>query len=163
MHPIHDVDVLLLLATALASKRRPAELVDIMVAADLIQGSIPPAAKLVESFHRLSMHGLLQEGDGGFALTPEAQNIMAGQRRKADLADRVFVIKEKLAGWNPVGEFAPIRLTEEQLNAAIGAQRTSAAAAAAEKVVLVARPQPAEDRNKRAGHWRKPSSTRGRR
>ena len=36
MHPVHDVDSLLILATALSSKRRPAELVEIVSAADLL-------------------------------------------------------------------------------------------------------------------------------
>lgn len=159
MHPIHDVDVVLLLAAALASKRRPAELVEIMVAADLIHGSIPPESKLLEAFHRLSTHGLLREEEGRFALTSDAQNIMAGQPRKADMADRIFSIKEKLASWNPKDQQAPIVLAAEQLSAAILAQRASAAAT--EKVVLAAKPKPAESANKRAGHWRKPASGRG--
>ncbi|NMG77366.1 hypothetical protein GPA25_21685 [Aromatoleum diolicum] len=161
MHPIHDVDVILLLAVALASKRRPAELVEIMVAVDLIHGSIPPESKVVEAFHRLSTHGLLREEEGRFSLTTDAQSIMAGQPRKADMADRIFCIKEKLASWNPKAEQTPIVLTAEQLSAAIVAQR--AAAAAAEKVVLVAKPKVPELGNKRAGHWRKPMSGRGRR
>ena len=36
MYPIHDHDPLVLLATALAAKRRPAELLEIMAAIDLI-------------------------------------------------------------------------------------------------------------------------------
>ena len=39
MHPIHDVDALLLLAIGLASKRRPAEPLEIVAAIDLIQGN----------------------------------------------------------------------------------------------------------------------------
>ena len=40
MSPIHDVDVLLLLAVSLAAKRRPAEPVDIIAAIDLIQKNV---------------------------------------------------------------------------------------------------------------------------
>jgi hypothetical protein len=41
---------LVLLATALAAKRRPAELLEIMAAIDLIQGNIPNETKLSEAF-----------------------------------------------------------------------------------------------------------------
>jgi hypothetical protein len=40
---------LVLLATALAAKRRPAELLEIMAAIDLIQGNIPNEAKAERS------------------------------------------------------------------------------------------------------------------
>jgi len=66
MQTIHDVDALLLMATLLASKRRPADLVEIMAAADLVQGSVPAVNKLVESFARLGTAGLLVEVEGGF-------------------------------------------------------------------------------------------------
>ena len=57
MYPIHDHDPLVLLATALAAKRRPAELLEIMAAIDLIQGNIPNEAKLSEAFARLGQSG----------------------------------------------------------------------------------------------------------
>ena len=46
MHPILDSDALVLLATTLSAKRRPAELVEIIAAAELIVGSLPGEAKL---------------------------------------------------------------------------------------------------------------------
>ena len=65
MHTIHDVDVLLLLASALAAKRRPADLAGIMAALDLVQKNIPAAPKLGEAFARLGSYGLLVARDGG--------------------------------------------------------------------------------------------------
>ena len=73
MYPIHDHDPLVLLATALAAKRRPAALLEIMAAIDLIQGNIPNEAKLSEAFARLGQSGLLVERDDGVALTPAAE------------------------------------------------------------------------------------------
>ena len=101
MYPVHDVDALLLLAMALASKRRPAGLAEIIAAADLVQGSIPSESKLGEAFHRLSMHGLIREAEGCFTLTPDAQKIMTGQPRKADAQERILGIKGTLSAYNP--------------------------------------------------------------
>jgi hypothetical protein len=72
MYPIHDHDPLVLLATALAAKRRPADLLDVMAAIDLVQGNIPNEEKLSEAFARLGQNELLLERDGGIALTPAA-------------------------------------------------------------------------------------------
>ena len=49
----------------LAAKRRPAELLEIMAAIDLIQGNIPNEEKLSEAFARLGQSGLLVERDDG--------------------------------------------------------------------------------------------------
>jgi hypothetical protein len=157
MHPIHDVDVLLLLAIALASKRRPADLAEILAAADLIQGAIPSQLKLGEAFSRLSNHGLIGEVEGRFTLTPEGQKIMAGQRRKADTVERSFAIKEKLSGYEVTGEPAVILLTADQLAAAIAAHQAFV------KEVGIKRPEPkAPEANKRAGQWRRPTAARWR-
>ena len=71
MHPVHDVDALLLLALGLSAKRRPAELVDIMAATDLIQEAIPADAKLIEAFERLSRHGLIVAVESGYRLAKQ--------------------------------------------------------------------------------------------
>jgi hypothetical protein len=159
MHPIHDVDVLLLLATTLASKRRPAELVEILVAADVIQGAIPRESKLAEAFQRLATHGLVLEVDGRFTLTMDAQEIMAGQSRKADTAERIFHIREKLADYQPRGEHPAILIDAERLGAAVLAFRAAAAAAGPKPPP---KPQPTDDRNRRVGQWRKRPAGRGR-
>ncbi|HEX5802962.1 MAG TPA: hypothetical protein VFY24_08040, partial [Azospira sp.] len=100
MHPVHDADALLLLAVALSSKRRPADLVEIVAAIDLIHAAIPAEAKLAEAFARLARHGLIDAREAGFALTPPAQAMIGELPKKADAAERLFTIKGKLAAWN---------------------------------------------------------------
>lgn len=152
MYPVHDVDAILLLSMALAAKRRPAELVEIIAAADLAQGAIPSEAKLSESFYRLSAYGLICEQGGGFALTPDAQHMLTGQSRKAKNPERIHDIKEHLADYHLNGEHKAILVTEEQLGAAVLAHR--AAKAGTGRNLLVPKPKPAED-SKRLGQ-RKP-------
>jgi hypothetical protein len=151
MYPIHDSDVLLLLAVALSSKRRPAELVEIVAAADLIQGSLPLEEKLFDAFHRLAGCGLLGAVVGGFTLTPAAQ--VSGYKQKASVVDRFHGTREKLADYQPSGEHAPIELTTEQLGAAFHAHRTAAKAAV--QNLLAPKPKVAEGSNKRYDQKRK--------
>jgi hypothetical protein len=154
MHPIHDVDVLLLLATALASKRRPAELAEIMAATDLLHGSIPLDVDLAAGFHRLSTHDLIAGEAGGLRLTPAALKIMDKlPRKKAETEDRLLALREQLAGYTPGGETAAIPLTTEQFTAAILAHRTFLKIPG--RNMLVPKPKPAVERSKRPGQWRK--------
>ena len=155
MHPIHDVDVLLLMATALASKRRPAELAEIMAAADLLHGSIPLDVDLAAAFLRLSTHGLISEEAGRFTLTPDALEFMAGVRhkRKAEPAERLLAVKQQLADYTPKGEGTAIRLATEQIGAAILAHRVFLKGPG--RNMLVPRPKAAVDKAKRPGQWRK--------
>jgi predicted transcriptional regulator len=154
MYPVHDVDAILLLAMSLAAKRRPAELVEIIAAADLAQGVIPLEGKLIESFYRLSAYGLICELDGGYTLTADAQQIMTtGQRKKAVPEKRIFSIKENLADYHLNGEHAAILVTEEQISAAVAAHK--AAKITMGRSWLVPKPKPVEDNNKRPGS-RKP-------
>ena len=152
MYPVHDVDAILLLAMSLAAKRRPAELVEIIAAADLTQGAIPSEAKLSESFYRLSAYGLICELEGGYTLTPDAQQMLTGQAKKAKTPERIYDIKEHLADYNLKGEHTAILVTEEQLGAAVLAHLASKAGTG--KNLLVPKPKPAED-GKRPGQ-RKP-------
>lgn len=155
MHPIHDVDVLLLAATALAAKRRPAELVEIMAAAHLIHGSIPLDVDLAAAFLRLSAQGLMAEAAGRYALTPDAAAFMAGVRhqRKAEPEQRLLAIKQALADYAPRDGGAAITLTTEQLGAAIQAHRAFLKSPG--RNMLVPKPKPAVDKPKRPGQWRK--------
>ena len=123
MPPPPDVDALLLLSLAVSSKRRPAELVEIISAMDLMQEVVPAETRLVEAFARLAMRGLICAQEGGFLLTPEAQEIMTGQSKKADSAQRMQSIKDKLSAYTPVSEHPPIVLTAKQVCAAILAHR----------------------------------------
>jgi len=159
MRPIADVDVLILMATALASKRRPAELAEIVAAVDLLQGAIPLPDRLGEAIARLSILGLIRAEEGGLALTPAGQEIMAGQPRKANTEERILATKGKLAGYVAKGESVAIALTREQLGAAI--QVHKAAKRVLGKNLLMPKPKP--DRHfKVEGRWRRASATRGR-
>jgi hypothetical protein len=144
MYPVHDVDAILLLALSLAAKRRPAELVGIIAAADLTQGAIPPETKLSDSFYRLSEYGLIGEQDGGYALTPDAQQILSGHAKKAKSQERIYDIKENLADFHLKGEHPVILLTVEQIAAAIAEHQ--AAKKSSGKNLLVPKPKPTEDK-----------------
>ncbi|HSG21345.1 MAG TPA: hypothetical protein VLA64_00150 [Azonexus sp.] len=158
MHPIHDFDVLLLLATALSSKRRPAQLVEIVAAADLIQEAIPAEAKLIEAFARLAINGLIIEIDGGFALTPDAQVLVNRLPRKADAAERMFIVRDKLSEYNAKATHAPILLTMEQLKEAIAAHKLAGESTA--KNLLVPKPKPVEEVQRPGQRQRRPAPAR---
>jgi len=160
MTPIHDVDALLLLATALSSKRRPAELVEIMAAIDLLQGNIPSEPKLSEAISRLAVHGLMVEAAGGIALTPEAQKIVERLPKKSEAAERLFIIKDRLSEYNVKGEHAAILLSVEQLKAAMLAHRAAGEGAA--KNLLVPKPKPAKEIKRPGQRQRKPAPARRR-
>jgi acetylornithine/succinyldiaminopimelate/putrescine aminotransferase len=147
MYPIHDFDVLLLMATALSSKRRPADLVEIVAAADLIQGSIPSEAKLVEAFHRLGGHGLIVAAESGYALTPAGEELVAGQPRKGSTAERFSAVRDNLAEYQPLREHPPVVVTEEQVAEAVQAHR--AAAKSAVPNLLAPKPKVSEKSTKR--------------
>ena len=123
MHPVHDVDVALLLSLAVASKRRPAELVEVITALDLVQGEVPSERKLADAFARMSACGLIVEADGGYALPPRAQEMMSNSRKNDDTAQRAARLKEQLAGYRADSEHAPFRPDPEQFRVAILAFR----------------------------------------
>lgn len=160
MHPIHDVDALLLLAVAMSSKRRPAELLDIMAAIDLINGNIPAEAKLAEAISRLAAHDLICAPAGGLALTPAAQQIIEAQPRKATHEERLFGIKDLLSLHNAKGEYAPVDIAAEDLRAAMLAHRAAAATTA--KNLLVPKPKPVEPTTRPGQRQRKPLPARKR-
>jgi len=154
MHPVHDIDALLLLAMALSAKRRPAELVEIIAAADLLRGTIPFAPKLAEAFHSLSRHGLISEVEGAYALTEEAQKIVTGLPKKSEIDELVFAVRVKLSAFHAKTEHAAIAVTSEQLAAAIEAHRTASKNTA--KNLLVPKPKVSEDNKPQGLRQRKP-------
>lgn len=156
MYKIHDIDALLLLAMTLSSKRRPAELVEIMAAIDLLQGAIPSETKLSEAFPRLAAHGLISAVEGGFLLTPEAQEVMTGLPKKGEIEERIFRVKDKLSTYTPKGEHAPLQVPVAQVGAAILAHRASGAGAG--KNLLMPKPKPVDQDKPRPGQrQRKPA------
>ena len=161
MLPSHDVDALLLLSLAVSSKRRPAELVEIISAIDLIHGVVPAESRLVEAFSRLAVCGLICAQDSGFLLTPEAQKIMTGQSKKADSAQRMQSIKDKLSAYESTGEHTPIVLTAKQVCVAILAHRADKNIAG--KNLLTPKPQAADaDKSRPGQRQRKPLPARRR-
>jgi hypothetical protein len=159
MHPIHDVDAILLLATALASKRRPADLGEIAAALELVQINAYSEERLADSFDRLSKHGLLAEVEGRYTLTPEAQKVMGRHAPKTETPDRVFSIKANLAVYHVKGESPTIVVTEEALRTAILGHR--AAVKEVKTTALMPKPKPAEEKRPGA-RQRKPMPPRRR-
>jgi len=159
MRPLPDVDAVILMATGLASKRRPATLAAVVAAADLIQGFVPYPDKLGEAVLRLSTAGLICALEGGFALTASAEAIMAELPKKAETEERLAFVRSSLAAHTPRGERAPIVLSGEQLAAAVQAHK--AVMRSSGKNLLMPKPKP--DRHfKVDGRWRRVSGTRER-
>jgi hypothetical protein len=151
----HDLDAVILMATTLASKRRPAELVEIIAAADLIQGFVPFAEKLGAAIERLSAQGLIGMSAGGFTLTAAAMEIMSKQPRKASQEDAIAAVERSLAAWRPRAGHPPVRLEPEQLGAAIRAHKSTRKAG---KNLLM--PKPTVTRHfKVEGRWRRAIKT----
>ncbi|RTL51397.1 MAG: hypothetical protein EKK46_12175 [Rhodocyclaceae bacterium] len=151
MHPVHDVDVVILMATALCAKKRPAELAEIVAAADLIQGLIPYESKLGNAIAQLSRHGLLLCENDRWTLTPPALTIVADQPRKAEMPERIAAVKEKLAAYFPHKLHPAIELSAQQLADAVQAHK------ATKKVPVknLAMPKPKADAHfKVEGRWR---------
>lgn len=154
MHPIHDVDVLLLLACSLAAKRRPAEPSGLMAAIDLVQGNIPAEEKLAEGLARLGNAGLLLERDGGLALTPAAENLIRQLPRKGENDQRLFELRGLIGAFTPAVAGVEILIAPETLRAAMLAHRASAAAAG--KNLLVPKPKPEAAQARPGQRQRKP-------
>lgn len=159
MRLLPDVDVVILLATALSSKRRPATLVEIVAAADLIQGFIPYPEKLGDAIRRLSATGLIDTAGDGFILTPPAQTLMAELPKKADTEEQVVLVKSSLAAYKAKGEHTAIVPTAEQLGAAVLAHQTAKKISGQNMLM----PKPKADRHfKVEGRWRRAPATRNR-
>jgi len=154
MQAIHDVDVLLLLATMLAAKRKPAEMPEIVAAIDLLQNNVPAAPKLAEAFGRLAGYGLLRGDNGGYALTAAAEAIVAKLPKNAETAERLFIIRDRLSDYRSQGEHAPLVVGEAEVTAAIAAHRAAAASTA--KNLLVPKPKPEGDQQRPGQRQRKP-------
>jgi hypothetical protein len=164
MHTTHPVDSLLLLAVALSSKRRPAELVEIIAAVDLAEGAqgiVPSALIICDALHRLAKHGFVSTSDGLFALTPAALQIMAALPRKAATPERLSSIQAALASATaPAAECPTLQLTTNQVSSAIVAHRASGKNVG--KNLLVPKPNTSDAPPKPGQRQRKPFSARRR-
>jgi hypothetical protein len=147
------------MATALAAKRRPAALAEIVAAADLLQGFVPFPGKLGDAIRRLSAAGLISTVEDGFVLTPPAEKITATLPRKPDAEERLAALRASLDTYAPKGQCTPVVLSAEQLGAAILAHQTAKRSSG--KNLLMPKPKP--DRHfKVEGRWRRVSATRER-
>lgn len=155
MNPIHDTDVELLLAVALASKRGPAELDALILALAIHDKRLPPRVKLHDAFARLSANGLLIEEAGGFTLTEAAQEVLALGRKNYEHDERAFRVKERLAAYEPPrGTHPVIQLAADRLATAITAYeatlppltKTEKAALKREQTTAPRRPTPLRKR-----------------
>ena len=153
MKQIHDIDTLLLLALGIAAKRRPAELLEIMAAIDFLQGNIPSEAKLSEAFARLSGLGLILAEDGGFRLSPAAEEMVSNLPKKGEAEERLFRVKDNLSTFKPEGEHAAVAVATEDIKAAIQAHREAGKGGA--KNLLM--PKPVEDKPRPGQRQRKPA------
>ncbi len=152
MQSVYDVDVILLLATLMAAKRRPAELPEIVAGVELVQGlqgTLPSVAKLRAAFSRLAKHGLIRADGEGFVPTSTAQELCAAATRKRSYAEQLAGIRERLAATELADKHADIQIEDARWSAAIAAHRASADGAG--KNELVPRPK-ADDARKRPGN-----------
>jgi hypothetical protein len=159
MRLLPDVDVVILMATALSAKRRPASLAEIVAAADLLQGFIPYPDKLGDALRRLSTAGLVCAAADGYALTPAAEKIVAALPKKAEMAERLAALRSGLTAYAPTAAGAAINLDTELLAAAVKAHE----AAKKTSGQNMAMPKPKPDRHfKVEGRWRRAPGTRER-
>jgi hypothetical protein len=159
MRLLPDVDVVILMATALSAKRRPATLAEIVAAADLIQGCIPYPEKLGDAMRWLSTAGLIAAVKDGFVLTPAGEQIMATLPKKADTEARIAIVQESLAAHAHQGQDPAIMLSAEDLAAAIQAYEATKKSSGQNLLM----PKPKLDRHfKVEGRWRRASGTRER-
>jgi len=152
----HDLDAGVLLAATLSSKRRPAALVDIVAAAELVLGFVPFAEKLGAAIERLSVRGLISLSEAGFTLTDAGRDLMSKQPRKASQEDVVAAVQRSLAAWRPRAEQPPVRLAAGQLGTAIRAHQATRETG---KNLLM--PKPEVTRHfKVEGRWRRATKAR---
>ena len=154
MHPILDIDVLFLLATALAAKRRPAEAQEIVAAIDLIHGNVPSEDKLAEATGRLCAATLLTGGADGLALTPAAEAMVENLPRKGEHADRLAALRSALAAFAAPADGSAVDFPAGQWREAILAHRASAASGA--KNLLMPKPKPEAAKARPGQRQRKP-------
>ena len=142
MHPVHEVDAILLLSLSVAAKRRPADLAEILAAIDLAHGAIPSGAQLSKSFASLSAHGLIVGIDGGHTLSSDAQKMMASQRKKDDTEKKILRLQEHLADYPLKGEHLEVKISPAQITAAVAAYQTDKRTSSRNSLTPKPKPKP---------------------
>ncbi|KAB2962580.1 hypothetical protein [Zoogloea sp.] len=154
MYPTNDIDAQLLLATLIASKRRPAELVEIVAAADVLGCPVTSGNLWAESFRRFATHGLIVAAEGGYALTPAGQALGEKLPKKADTSERVFLVRERLSAYVPAEKSPSVPMSAEQFEEAMAAH--AVAAKQGGKNLLMPKPKVDEDAQRGRGPGRRP-------
>ena len=150
MYPIPEVDAVVLLAISMASKRRPAALVDVVAAAALLQGFVIYPDKLGDAIARLSDKDLVQNSDEGLSLTEPAQQMMAGLPRKGEKEDHLAYLLGQLKIHRPQRQYPVIDFSMEALVAAV-LEYKEAAKTPGQNLL---KPKPKADRYfKKDGRW----------
>lgn len=154
MYPIHDIDAQLLLATLLASKRRPADLVEIVAAAEFLGCPVAAPALWANALRRFSVEGLVVAAEGGFTLTAAAQAMAKGLPKKADTAEHVFLVREKLVAHRPAEKRPALDIEATAFEAALLTH--AAVSRQGGKNLLMPKPKPDEDELRRRRPARRP-------
>ena len=157
MHTHHDLDAVILTATMLSSKRRPAQLVDVVAAADLIQGFVPFPEKLGAAIERLSALGLIAAAEGGLTLTPAAHDLLAKQPAKTSPEDLAAAVADSLAALRPRAGQPALVPDPQELGAAVRTYKATRKSAGGNLLM----PKPKVVRHfKVEGRWRRAVKTR---
>ena len=140
MSPIHDHELLLLLAVSLAAKRRPAEPAAIVAAVELIHGSLPSAAEFATAFASLDGAGLIAGSDDGVGLAPAAEQLIEALPARGDHLQRLAALRALLAGYSAATPEIPVAIDAAPWQAALQSHRAVAASPAAN--LLMPKPKP---------------------
>jgi hypothetical protein len=156
MQPVLEIDAVLVLATALSAKRRPASLAEVIAAADVIEGFIPYEMKLLDALRRVSSHGLIVEQAAGYTLNQVAQQMVASLPTKLEMPEQVAAVMDKLAADRSKPTRPAIEFSAEQYREAVAAHRSLREVSG--RNVLMPKPKP--DRYfKVDGKWQRASGT----
>ena len=155
MHPNHDVETLIFFAIALASKRRPAPLLEVIAAVDLVNGIVPGQIRMRDAFARLATRGLISEvGVDELAITENGQRLLTQSSQPNDLQVRLQKISALLDAYQHPGDQATLLVTPERFDRAILTHRATAQSKL--KNLLVPKPKTDGDKNRPGQRQRKP-------
>jgi len=131
-------------------------MVEIVAAADLLDGGVGSEARWAEAFRRFATHDLIVEVDGRYTLTEAGLQLVHRLPKKADTAERIFLLREKLSEYEPAEKTPSIVMQEEQVAEAVRAHQASKSVGG--KNLLMPKPKPAEEDaqpRRRPGGWRR--------
>ena len=134
-------------------------MVEIVAAADLLDGGVGSEARWAEAFRRFATHDLIVEVDGRYTLTAAGLQLVDRLPKKADTAERIFLLREKLAEYEPAEKTPSIVMQEEQVAEAVRAHQASKSVGGQNLLMPKAKPAE-EDASSRRGPARRPGGWR---